>query len=182
MSRDERVAIVGLGRFGRALAALCERAGLTWAGFDPADASTSLDEALADAGLVVLAVPLEALRAAILALRPRLSQGQLLVETCSVKVAALPVLNATLNATAAVLLGSGWVLIRRGRVAAHRACMLSAVAVSTAFLISYVVYHSMAGSRPTTMNMRPSGRSIALKWFPSSGTEPVTAMASKRPG
>ena len=63
-------------------------------------------------------------------------------------VAALPVLNATLNATAAVLLGSGWVLIRRGRVAAHRACMLSAVAVSTAFLISYVVYHSMAGSRP----------------------------------
>ena len=49
-------------------------------------------------------------------------------------VAALPVLNATLNATAAVLLGSGWVLIRRGRVAAHRACMLSAVAVSTAFL------------------------------------------------
>ena len=63
-------------------------------------------------------------------------------------VAALPALNATLNASAAVLLASGWVLIRRGRVAAHRACMLGAVAVSTAFLISYVIYHSMAGSRP----------------------------------
>lgn len=65
-------------------------------------------------------------------------------------VAVLPALNATLNATAAVLLAAGWLLIRRGRIAAHRACMLGAVVVSTAFLVSYVVYHSMAGSRPFT--------------------------------
>jgi uncharacterized membrane protein YozB (DUF420 family) len=63
-------------------------------------------------------------------------------------VAALPALNATLNATAAALLAAGWLLIRRGRVAAHRACMLGAVTVSIAFLVSYVVYHALAGSRP----------------------------------
>lgn len=63
-------------------------------------------------------------------------------------VASLPALNATLNATAAALLVAGWVLIRRGRVGAHRACMLGAVAVSTAFLVSYVAYHATAGSRP----------------------------------
>lgn len=65
-------------------------------------------------------------------------------------VAALPALNATLNAAGAVLLAAGWLLIRRGRVAAHRACMLGAVVASAAFLVSYVVYHSLAGSRPFT--------------------------------
>lgn len=65
-------------------------------------------------------------------------------------VAALPALNATLNATGAALLTAGWVLIRRRRIAGHRACMVGAVVVSSAFLVSYVIYHSMAGSRPFT--------------------------------
>lgn len=60
----------------------------------------------------------------------------------------LPALNATLNGTAAVLLLIGWVHIRRGRRAAHRAAMLAACAVSTLFLASYVVYHANVGSRP----------------------------------
>lgn len=60
----------------------------------------------------------------------------------------LPALNATLNGTAAVLLLIGWVHIRRGRRAAHRAAMLGACAVSTLFLASYVVYHANVGSRP----------------------------------
>jgi uncharacterized membrane protein YozB (DUF420 family) len=64
------------------------------------------------------------------------------------EVAALPALNASLNATSAVLLAVGWVAIRRRRIAVHRACMLSACVVSTLFLISYVVYHYAAGSRP----------------------------------
>jgi uncharacterized membrane protein YozB (DUF420 family) len=63
-------------------------------------------------------------------------------------IAALPALNATLNATGAALLAAGWVFIRRRRIAAHRACMVGAVVVSSAFLVSYVVYHSLAGSRP----------------------------------
>jgi putative membrane protein len=65
-------------------------------------------------------------------------------------VAALPTLNAVLNGTSAVLLGVGWVCIRRRRVAAHRACMLGAFCVSTLFLVSYVTYHALAGSRPFT--------------------------------
>jgi putative membrane protein len=65
-------------------------------------------------------------------------------------VAVLPALNATLNATGTALLAAGWVLIRRRHVAGHRACMLGAVVVSTAFLVSYVIYHSLAGSRPFT--------------------------------
>jgi putative membrane protein len=58
----------------------------------------------------------------------------------------LPSLNAFLNGLAALLLFSGFLFIRRKNVAAHRACMLSAVLVSTAFLISYLVYHYHVGS------------------------------------
>lgn len=65
-------------------------------------------------------------------------------------VAALPALNASLNASSALLLAAGYVFIRRRRIAAHRACMLAAASVSTAFLVSYVVYHWLAGSRPFT--------------------------------
>ncbi|HEX6211675.1 MAG TPA: DUF420 domain-containing protein [Methylomirabilota bacterium] len=65
-------------------------------------------------------------------------------------VAALPGLNAVLNGTSAVLLATGWVFIRRRRIAAHRACMLGAFCVSVLFLISYVTYHALAGSRPFT--------------------------------
>jgi uncharacterized membrane protein YozB (DUF420 family) len=65
-------------------------------------------------------------------------------------VAALPTLNALLNATSAVLLAMGWFFIRRRRIAAHRACMLGAFTVSVLFLVSYVIYHALAGSRPFT--------------------------------
>ena len=55
-------------------------------------------------------------------------------------------LNASLNATSAVLLTSGFIMIRKRRIQAHRACMLSAFFVSTAFLISYVTYHIRVGN------------------------------------
>lgn len=63
-------------------------------------------------------------------------------------IADLPTLNASLNAAAAVLLVIGYVLVRRRRLRAHRAVMLAAFGVSTLFLISYLVYHYHAGSRP----------------------------------
>ena len=65
-------------------------------------------------------------------------------------VAALPALNAVLNGASAVLLTAGWLAIRRRRIAVHRACMLGAFSVSVLFLVSYVVYHALAGSRPFT--------------------------------
>ena len=60
----------------------------------------------------------------------------------------LPALNATLNAVAATLLVIGYVEIRRGRIPQHRRAMLAAFGVSALFLISYVIYHANAGSRP----------------------------------
>jgi putative membrane protein len=63
-------------------------------------------------------------------------------------VASLPLLNACLNATSAALLSAGWLFIRRKRVTAHKTCMVSALVVSILFLVSYVSYHSLAGSRP----------------------------------
>ncbi|PYM23897.1 MAG: DUF420 domain-containing protein [Candidatus Rokuibacteriota bacterium] len=65
-------------------------------------------------------------------------------------VGALPALNAILNATSAACLAGGWVAIRRRRIALHRACMLGAFCVSVLFLVSYVVYHALAGSQPFT--------------------------------
>jgi len=62
-----------------------------------------------------------------------------------VTIADLPALNACLNATSAILLGLGFFFIRQGRRNAHRACMVAAVLVSTAFLASYLTYHAMAG-------------------------------------
>ncbi len=63
-------------------------------------------------------------------------------------LADLPALNASLNATAGALLVVGYTLIRRGHVRRHRAVMISACAVSTLFLISYVIYHANIGSKP----------------------------------
>ena len=61
-------------------------------------------------------------------------------------LAWLPTLNAILNAASALLVTAGWRCIRRGRIAAHRACMLGACAVSTLFLASYLTYHAHVGS------------------------------------
>lgn len=58
----------------------------------------------------------------------------------------LPHVNASLNAIATVLLIVGFLLIRRGRVDAHRRVMLSCFGVSVAFLVSYLIYHYQVGS------------------------------------
>lgn len=58
----------------------------------------------------------------------------------------LPTLNAILNATSAVLLAAGYVLIRQGRQAAHRKVMIAALGSSALFLVSYLVYHAQVGS------------------------------------
>jgi len=57
-----------------------------------------------------------------------------------------PAINATLNGTSAVLLVTAHRMIKAGRVATHRALMLTAVATSTLFLISYLYYHAHVGS------------------------------------
>ncbi|HEX8710039.1 MAG TPA: DUF420 domain-containing protein [Pyrinomonadaceae bacterium] len=55
----------------------------------------------------------------------------------------LPHVNAILNSISGLLLVAGFILIRRRRIRAHRACMLAAFVTSSLFLISYVLYHSL---------------------------------------
>ena len=58
----------------------------------------------------------------------------------------LPVVNATLNAFATLLLLAGYTLIRQGKVNAHHRVMVAAFSVSCVFLVCYLVYHWNVGS------------------------------------
>ena len=66
----------------------------------------------------------------------------------SLSVSDLPLVNATLNGVATVLLLIGYACIRRRRIVWHRTAMVAAFVTSVLFLISYVVYHAHAGSKP----------------------------------
>jgi putative membrane protein len=57
----------------------------------------------------------------------------------------LPAANAFFNSMSACALAGGYVSIKRGRRDAHLRFMLTAVAFSTLFLVSYVVYHNFHG-------------------------------------
>ena|SRR5688572_213075 len=58
----------------------------------------------------------------------------------------LPTVNAALNATAAILIGTGFYFIKQKNIRAHKACMVAALAVSGLFLTSYLFYHYNVGS------------------------------------
>ncbi len=61
-------------------------------------------------------------------------------------ISDLPALNATLNASSAVLLVLAYRAIRGHRIEPHRRLMLAAAATSAVFLTSYLVYHAHVGS------------------------------------
>jgi putative membrane protein len=56
----------------------------------------------------------------------------------------LPHVNAVLNSVSTVLLILGFALIRTGRRDLHRKVMITALIVSSAFLICYLIYHFTA--------------------------------------
>ena len=62
-----------------------------------------------------------------------------------ISLSDLPALNATLNGTSALLLITGYFFIRRKKINAHKACMISAFTVSAIFLVCYVFYHYQVG-------------------------------------
>jgi uncharacterized membrane protein YozB (DUF420 family) len=61
-------------------------------------------------------------------------------------VADLPLVNACINTAVAALLLTGYVLIRKRRMDAHKWVMLSALVLSALFLASYLTYHAKHGS------------------------------------
>jgi uncharacterized membrane protein YozB (DUF420 family) len=99
-------------------------------------------------------------------------------------VHSLPAVNATLNATAAALLLTGYSLIRRKRIQMHRRVMLSAFGVSIAFLICYLIYHAQVGSVPyqKTGAVRVVYFSILITHTMLAATVPVLAIITLRRG
>jgi putative membrane protein len=59
----------------------------------------------------------------------------------------LPLFHAILNSSTAILLIASLYFIKNGQIAAHRRANWIAVALSTLFLVSYVIYHA---SNPST--------------------------------
>jgi uncharacterized membrane protein YozB (DUF420 family) len=68
----------------------------------------------------------------------------------SLSIADLPAVNATLNGISAILLTTGYILIRQRRITWHRRCMIAAFCTSALFLACYLVYHAHVLSRPFT--------------------------------
>jgi len=58
----------------------------------------------------------------------------------------LALVNATLNATSALALATGWLLIRRRKVRLHRRAMLTALGASALFLVFYVTRIAFTGT------------------------------------
>ena len=63
-------------------------------------------------------------------------------------IPVIPPLLAILNTTAASLLSLGYFFVRRRQVMAHRVCMVSALLVSTVFMVFYLYYHARVGNIP----------------------------------
>ncbi|MGB7135021.1 MAG: DUF420 domain-containing protein, partial [Acidobacteriaceae bacterium] len=57
----------------------------------------------------------------------------------------LPNLNALLNGLAAIALLAGFYFIRKRRIAAHRASMMTAFVFSSLFLVCYIANHALHG-------------------------------------
>jgi putative membrane protein len=74
----------------------------------------------------------------------------------------LPPVNAALNATAGMLLVRGRRLARAHRVDAHRRTMLTAFAVSSLFLLLYVVHKASRGFENTTFHATGTAKTAYL--------------------
>jgi uncharacterized membrane protein YozB (DUF420 family) len=77
-------------------------------------------------------------------------------------LSGLPAVNAALNATATVLLLWGRALVKRGRTQAHKRVMLSAFAVSSVFLASYIAHKVSRSFENTTFNATGAAKAAYL--------------------
>ena len=91
---------------------------------------------------------------------------------------SLPAINASLNALSAVILITGYALIRNRHRTAHQYAMVSAFAVSVVVLVCYLVYHYQVGSVrfPRTGAIRTVYLSILLTHTILAATVPVLSI------
>ena len=96
----------------------------------------------------------------------------------------LPAVNATLNGTAAILLTTGYALIRQKKIQQHKRVMIAAFCVSAAFLICYLTYHAQVGSvhYPGTGALRIVYFTILISHTILAATVPVLAIITLRRG
>jgi len=100
---NDTVALLGYGRFGRALGQLLFDAGIAHRAFDPAAEVPaehrvgSLRELTAGAAFVIVAVPVPRMRAALVDLRPHLDPSQIVLDVGSVKMLPSAALRETLG-------------------------------------------------------------------------------------
>jgi uncharacterized membrane protein YozB (DUF420 family) len=89
-------------------------------------------------------------------------------------------LNAGLNGLATLLLAIGLVRIKRGQETAHGTTMVAAFGVSAAFLVSYLTYHSIAGSVPFTHSgpVRYVYFAVLISHIALAATVPFLALAA----
>jgi len=86
----------------------------------------------------------------------------------------IPPLNAALNGAATVFMTAGFVCILRGRIAAHRACMLTAGVISAVFLVGYVAHKVLVRGVHTPFGGEGAIRTV---YFVMLATHIVLAMA-----
>lgn len=70
------------------------------------------------------------------------------LDQAPIPLSQLPLVNALLNSTSAVLLLTGLLFVRLRLLRSHAVCMVGAFLVSAAFLASYLHYHYYAGDTP----------------------------------
>ena len=101
-----------------------------------------------------------------------------------ISVHDLPAVNASLNAVSGVLLLCGYTLMRRRRIDLHRKFMIAAFAVSSLFLICYLVYHAQVGSVPFPRQgfVRPLYFTILITHVVLAATVPPLAIVSMTRG
>jgi prephenate dehydrogenase len=99
-----QVALLGYGRFGRALGSLLVESGMSFRALDPlaevpeSHRATSLPDLVSGADLVVVAVPVPRLHSVLEELRPHLRPSQLVLDVGSVKVKPVEALAEVLGA------------------------------------------------------------------------------------
>ncbi|HEV8209480.1 MAG TPA: DUF420 domain-containing protein [Vicinamibacterales bacterium] len=101
-----------------------------------------------------------------------------------ISVHDLPAVNASLNAVSGVLLLCGYALMRLRRIDLHRKFMIAAFAVSSLFLICYLVYHAQVGSVPFPRQgfVRPLYFTILITHVVLAATVPPLAIVSMTRG